>query len=160
MNLFKSGKIKFFNKLKPEFEFLKDVKFLKGLSTGELKQFSKLLHERKFKENEIIFKKGYPHAVLYIVGSGELKVILERDDSAVINLATVKKSDHFGEIGLFTESNRTATVIGKTDSVLYAVSKSDFTDFINIYPKISIKILYNISKSLCDKISKTNDKLK
>lgn len=140
--------------------FLQNISFLRQLDRYELKLFARLLNSRLFKAGEYIFHENYPIAVMYIVADGEVDIILENDPQEAIILSTYYKFGHFGEMGLFIETNRTASARAKTDSVLYAVSKKDFEHFIQISPKIGVKILFELAVQLSNMVVQTNEKLK
>lgn len=136
-------------------EFLNQVRFLKNLNKSEKNKFAHLLIERKYKKDEVVFEENYPHAVLYIIKEGAAKVVIQRKENQV-ELATLKAGDYLGEIGLFVDSTRTANVVTTEDSVLLAISKSAFKDFIDRHPKIGSKILYRFAKKLSKDLIKTN----
>ncbi len=157
MGLFKT-KDKEGNKL--ESSFLREIAFLKRLDFFELKTFSRLLHRREFKPGEVVFREGYPHAVLYIVKEGKIDIVLETDEKEPIKLAELTPKSFFGEIGLFIDTNRTATAFAAEESVLLAVSKVDFKDLIGKYPRIGVKIVYELGKRLSESLVDTNSKLR
>ena len=55
---------------------------------------------------------------------------------------------------------RTATAIASQESILYAISKVDFANFIQTYPKIGVKLLYEIGKNLSNSLINTNKVIK
>ncbi len=143
-----------------EAKFLRQIAFLKQLDYFELKTFSRLLHQREYKPGEVVFREGYPHAVLYIVRQGNIDIVLEEGDAEPIKLAELPEKSFFGEIGLFIDTNRTATAIASQPTILFAVSKIDFQDFIHKFPRIGVKIVYELGKRLSDNIVETNKKLR
>ncbi len=157
MRLFKT-KDKEGNKL--ESSFLREIAFLKQLNYFELKTFSRLLHRRDFKPGEVVFREGYPHAVLYIVKEGKVDIVLEAGEDESIKLVELVPYAFFGEVGLFIDTNRTATAIASEDTVLLAVSKVDFKDMIEKYPRIGVKIVYELGKRLSESLVDTNAKLR
>ncbi len=145
---------------KHDTRFLREIDFLKHLNHYELKIFSRLMHQREYKPGEVIFREGYPHAVLYIVKRGKVDIVLEQEDGDPIKLAELNPQSFFGEIGLFIETSRTATAIASEDTILLAVSKVDFQDMIDKYPRIGVKIVYELGKGLSNNVVETNKKLR
>ncbi len=143
---------------KQTLEKLKNFDLLKDLSNKELKQISNLLIERPYKAGEIVYKINYPHTVLYFVAEGEIKIFLEKDGEE-IELIRKKKNEHFGEVGLFLEMNRTASARAEEPSLLLAMTKKEFHEFIDIYPKIGVKILKAVSSFLCRIMIMSNEKI-
>ncbi len=148
------------NLTKEEFYFLRNVPFLHGLNRLELKLFSRLLHKRVFEKDEWIFREDYPHTVLYIIAEGQVDIILEKKREEAINLVTLGHEDYFGEVGLFTESQRTASAKAATHATLYAVSQKDFQVFINEHPRTASKVLFQFAGKLSQDLIRTNRKLK
>ena len=142
-----------------ELRLLKEFAFLKNLSKRELSLFRNLLMRRDFKKGEVIFKEGYPHAVLYLLTKGEVEIFLEKENENQV-LASVTPYSEFGEIGLFIDSKRTASARCLANTSMFAISKSDFQVFVKNYPSVGIKILYNLGINLSKTIVNTNKLLK
>jgi len=134
--------------------FLSEVELFENLTRNERKNLSEHLYERKYKEDEIVFKKGYPNVVMYVVKEGEFQTFLETTDDE--NLKTIKPKEFFGEIGLFLEEERTATIVASKDSVLLGISKRDMNRFIDEFPRAGSKILRKLAAVLCKHLVNTN----
>lgn len=137
--------------------FLSEVELFENLTRNERKNLSQHLYERAYKEDEIVFKKGYPNVVMYVVKEGELQTFL--DSSEGENLKTIKPSEFFGEVGLFLEEERTATIVASKDSVLLGISKRDMNRFIDEFPRAGSKILRKLAAVLCTHLINTNKTL-
>ncbi|MBN2017322.1 MAG: cyclic nucleotide-binding domain-containing protein [Candidatus Cloacimonetes bacterium] len=134
--------------------FLSEVELFENLTRNERRNLSQHLYERHYKSDEIVFKKGYPNVVMYIVKEGELQTFLDSTEGE--NLKTIKPKDFFGEVGLFLEEERTATILASKDSVLLGISKRDMNRFIDEYPRAGSKILRKLSTVLCTHLINTN----
>ena len=132
---------------------LKKQNILQQLNIFELKNMSKHLIERKFKAGEIIYKENYPHVVLYMIKAGQVQIYLEKPDNDYI-FAVLNEHEHFGEIGLFNDSNRITSAKAITDCVLYAISKYDFIRFMSKYPGTGIKILFKLAEGISSDVVK------
>lgn len=146
-------------KEKQEDRFLKEVDFLKHLNNDELKSFSKIFLTRKFSAGEVIFRENYPHVVLYIVKSGEVEIFLEKQTTGII-LSKIGRARHFGEVGLFTEANRSASAKAITDTVLYAITKNQFKRYLLKNPATGIKLIYHLGESMAKSLISANERLK
>ena len=139
-------------------KFLVSVDLFDNLSKLERKNLLKYIYVRNYKKNEVIFKKGYPDVVLYIVKSGKLKVYLdEKSGAKEVNILQTK--EFVGEMGLFLNENRTASVSALEDSTLLAVSKRDLSEFIAKFPRAGLKIMYKLGEILCNHILQLNDRI-
>ncbi|MCK4339908.1 MAG: cyclic nucleotide-binding domain-containing protein [Candidatus Cloacimonetes bacterium] len=158
MKKLKKGNIKKPNEEKELIKFLSNVALFENLTRNERKNLRQYMYVRNFKADEPIFKKGYPNVVLYIVKEGELNVYLDTNEKTNV-LNTLKPLDFFGEIGLFLDEVRTASIIAVKDSVLVGISKKDLANFIDRFPRAGIKILYKSGEILSKHIINLNKKL-
>ena len=150
---------KFFKKKKLIYdEKLMDVPFLKNLKPRELSLVGRMLYKRKFKKGEMVFKKDYPNVVLYILMKGTIQILLNNDNSTII--AELEPYSFFGELGMYIDTKRSASVISKTDTELYAISKDEFKHFVDTFPKIGVKILYALGQNMSKEIIRSNERLK
>jgi CRP-like cAMP-binding protein len=154
----RKGNSKLLNEEKELVKFLAKVNLFKSLSKNERKNLTKYIYVRKFKKDENVFKKGYPNVAFYIVKEGHLKVYLDESKGG-LHVNELKPLDFFGEISLFVEEARTASVAAIEDSVLLAISKKDLEDFIAHFPRTGIKVLYKFGEILCSHITRLNQKL-
>jgi len=139
-------------------KFLLTIEIFSNLTKLERKNLLKYIYVRNFKKAEIVFKKGYPDVVFYVVKSGKLKVYLDKGEGDMeVNI--LQSQDFVGEMALFMNESRTASVAALEDSVLLAISKRDFTEFITKFPRAGTKILYKLGAILCDHIMKLNSKI-
>ncbi|TSA26830.1 cyclic nucleotide-binding domain-containing protein [bacterium] len=138
-------------------KFLSEVELFENLTRNERRNLSQHFYERKYKEDEIVFKKGYPNVVMYIVKEGELQTYLDSTEGE--NLKTIKPRDYFGEVGLFLEEERTATIVASKDSVLLGISKRDMNRLIDEFPRAGSKILRKLAAVLCTHLIWTNKNL-
>lgn len=138
-------------------KFLAKVCILENLSKNDLRNLYGFIHTRKYKSQETVFKKGYPNIVMYIVKEGELNTFI--DESMRVNVKTLKPYDYFGEVGVFVDETRTATVVAEKNSILLAISKRDMKNFMNEFPKAGSKILYKLGQVLSHHLINANSKL-
>lgn len=137
---------------------LGNYSILKCLNKKERKLLANQLLERHYKAGELVYRINYPHTVLYFVAEGEINIFLEKNGKS-FDLINKRQYEHFGEIGLFLEINRTASARAIDDTVLLALTKKDFDDFIHLYPKAGTKILKAIGSLLCEIIINNNEKI-
>ncbi|MCD6181210.1 MAG: cyclic nucleotide-binding domain-containing protein [Candidatus Cloacimonetes bacterium] len=138
--------------------FMGEISIFSKLTKSERMNLKKYIYLRTFKPGEVVFKKGYPNVVFYIVQEGLLKVYLEKDGREIV-LSKLHSFDFFGEMGLFLEEYRTASIAAIEESKLIAISKRDLADFIAKFPRAGTKILYKFGELLSRNILKTNNRI-
>ena len=138
-------------------ELLKNIFMFKGLTAMELIPFSKILKSEKAPKGEVIIKEGEIGTQMYIIKSGSVNVYVE--DSRTERrrlLAILGRGDQFGEIALFTESPRSATVEAREVSEFLLINKEDMNRILEKDDKVALKIFKNMVISLADRLKKTN----
>lgn len=115
----------------------------------------------------MILKEGEVGDTMYIIAEGTVEVSktlvmkMAREDFQDRDKILTKLSaeDHaiFGEVALFEQNKRTATVVALTDCWLWEISKSDFLRLAEQNPRIGYKITRNIAQLLCSRLRKANE---
>jgi len=97
--------------------------------------------ERRFKAGEVVFRQGdYPDR-LYVIGEGEVEVIREAPGQPEVVLTRLGKDQFFGEIGILSDSPRTATVRAVTDLTALSIHRNYFTSLFSYLPALRERIL-------------------
>ena len=77
-------------------------------------------------------ERGARVLAFFVIAEGSASVTVGGETKAVLG-----PGDHFGEIGLFYDQPRTATVIAEADLRCYALSAWDFRPFVEAHPQIA-----------------------
>jgi len=139
-NLLKTLKINYSNKslnIYKRLNKLRKIFIFKNISEKKLLSLAKLMKKEKFVENEYIVKENTEGDKFYLINKGTVKIL--RDNKEIREL---EKGNYFGEISLLNKENRTASVLAKTETICYCLSKEDFISIIdgNILDIIRSKI--------------------
>ncbi len=106
---------------------------------------------------DYLLQKGEIGTDMYFVVKGELDVITENLDT----ISTLSEGDFFGEIALFRNIPRTATIRAKTYCDLYSLSKGTFDSVVGKYPKIKeiikSKVEYRVKEIEDNRIEKNGE---
>jgi CRP/FNR family transcriptional regulator, cyclic AMP receptor protein len=102
-----------------------------------------LMTTGKFREGEVIFRRGDPADRLYIVLEGE--VLVEEFDK------TIRDGDIFGEIGLFSvDAKRTATVSSKSAVTLAWADRETILRVYRDHPDFALALTKLIASRLTE----------
>ncbi len=99
------------------------------------------------KSNQTLFKEGDPSDGMYLLRSGTLEVCLEKDEKTVI-LATIESGGMIGEMALFDQKPRSATVRAKGDAEVTLISNADFKGLMKQIPKWFTALMGTLSARL------------
>jgi len=112
-----------------------------GAAVWSIRARLRSIEERHFKAGDIVFRQGdYPDR-LYVVGSGEVEVIREVPGEEAMVLTRLGKDEFFGEIGILSDTPRTATVRAVTDVDVLSIHRSYFTSLFSYLPMFRDRIL-------------------
>jgi len=128
------------------------------LSSVNLLTIYKLMHQRVYKTNEMIFHQGDPGTGLYIIISGQV-AIKQIDGDKSWDLAKLVSGDFFGELALLDDEPRSATAIALENTQVIVIFKPDLDSFIQNNPKEGIKILKGISHIMAVRLRNLNQDL-
>lgn len=81
------------------------------------------------RRGEVIIREGEPGEFYYLIESGRCEVF-KRVGGVDVRLAEFKAGEAFGEEALVAETRRNASVIMKTDGVLFRLAKPDFIELL------------------------------
>lgn len=133
---------------------LRRIPVFDGLDARDLLQIEKILHERTYRAEERIFLQGDPGLGMYIIIEGTVEIISEPGHHI---LTVLHEGEFFGELALLDESPRTATSVAQSPSRLLCLVQSDLYDLIDRKPKLGVKILVQLARTIGERLKKTNE---
>jgi len=135
---------------------LKKIELLDSLSDKELKKISFAFVIKKLSKNELVLNEEDTNNVMYMVLSGELKVVQTSAVGNEIILAIQEAGQFFGEISLIDGRTSPASVISTEESLVAIISKQDFFGLIAKHGKIRDKLL----QIMCIRLRDSWDKIR
>jgi CRP-like cAMP-binding protein len=119
---------------------LKRVPLFEELDNRQLKKLAGLFRERTVGPGTNVTTEGQMSGVgFFVVGDGEASVRVNGNE-----VAKLGAGDHFGELALVSESERTATVTASTELRLLEIPFWDFRDFAHANPDVTWKLLQHV----------------
>ncbi len=144
---------------KETIELMKSLPAFEGLSTRELVQVERVIHQRRYSFGEVVFDEDMPGAGMYIIKEGEVVIKKKIEDEKSIELAVIKERNFFGELALIDEMPRSASAITSKDTILFAFCKPDLENVRERNPRVAVKIISNIARLICKRLVKANENL-
>lgn len=139
-------------------DFLKSISLFEDLKTSEITRLERTLHKRNYRKGEVMFNEGEPGAALYIIKDGEVEVFINYETDP-ISLTKLSSGMFFGEIALFEETPRSATVVASKECEIIALSKPDFILFSQKEPSIGLKIVMRLGEILSVRLRTSNKQI-
>ena len=132
----------------PPLLVLQKVPLFAGLPEAELVPFGELMRERSYPKGSVILFEDDPGDALYLVKSGQVKVVLIGEDGREVILSVLGEGTFFGEMALLDDEPRSAHVIAMEDSIVLALRREDFRQRLRTSPEVAIALLRELSRRL------------
>ncbi|MFC1489794.1 cyclic nucleotide-binding domain-containing protein [Candidatus Latescibacterota bacterium] len=143
--------------LESDIDFLSSVSLFDSLTRRQKYRLFSSIHVRHYKQGEIVFRQDDPGVGLYIIRSGAVDVYNEYSDMTRNKIAGLNEGEVFGEIAILNDSPRSATVVASKETVLFAFFRTDFLNLMDSDPKIGVKLLYSLSKTIAERLRLINE---
>ncbi len=143
----------------PTFEetvrLLAHVPVFAELAPEDLERIAQVAVPRRFSAGEIVFREGDASDTCYIVRSGHCRAVREHAGGRAITLATFGPGEIFGELAMFEEERRSATVEATEDLQVIGVLGRDMRQLMRQHPEISARLVIALGRRLRE----TNERL-
>jgi CRP-like cAMP-binding protein len=134
---------------------LRAVPVFSELGEGELARVAEVAVPRQFVAGEIVFREGDESNTCYIVRHGRARAVREHSDGRSITLANFGPGDIFGELAMFDDERRSATIETLEDTEAIAILGGDMRRLLTEHPDIAVKLLASLGRRLRE----TNERL-
>jgi len=111
------------------------------LGQRERLELAARMHSKHFQRNEVIFHRDDPAGHVYLIASGTVKVSVPEEGGQEVVIALHRGGDVFGEISLFDDGPRSATVTALTETTAFALANRDFMDVLRGSPDAMRQLL-------------------
>ena len=133
--------------LSPRLLRLKESALFDSLTPLELKIIDRLMHERRYLADEIIFDEGEEGQALYLVMSG--RVIISRQfGSGREIVAELSAGSFFGDLALLDNAPRNAQTRALDNCELAVFFRADFMGLMETDPVIGYKISLALARHI------------
>jgi CRP/FNR family transcriptional regulator len=134
---------------------LHSVPLFATLSDDDLAEVAAVLVPRHFDAGEVVFREGDRSNTCYLVRSGRLRAVREHGGRRTLTLATFGAGEIFGELAMFEDEARSATIEALEETDVCAILGHDMRRLLRAHPDISVKLL----GALGQRLRETNDRL-
>jgi CRP-like cAMP-binding protein len=124
------------------------VPVFETLGPEDLRRVAEVAVRRRFDAQQVIFREGDESDTCYVVRRGHARAVRENADGRTIALAHFGPGDIFGELAMFDNERRSATVetLDPVDAV--AVAGSDMRRLLREHPDIAVKLVIALGRRL------------
>ena len=126
-----------------------------GLSEADLDTVAIVSIPRRFDAGEVVFREGDTGDTCYVVRTGVARAIRYHSDGRSITLAHFTAGDIFGELAMFDDEPRSATIDVIENTEVLAIPGRDMQRLMGEHPEIGVKLI----AALAGRLRATNERL-
>jgi CRP/FNR family transcriptional regulator len=129
-------------------ELLSRVPVFAELGADDLGRVAQVAVPRSYDGQQVIFREGDDSDTCYIVRSGHARAIRQHSDGRTITLARFGPGDIFGELAMFDDERRSATVEALDELSTVAIPGSAMRGLLERHPEIAVKLVIALGRRL------------
>src|SRR3954447_8721960 len=124
------------------------VPVFEELAPDDLRRVAQVAVPRRFAAQQVIFREGDASDTCYVVRTGHARAVRENADGRTIALAHFGPGDIFGELAMFDDERRSATIetLDPLDAV--AILGADMRRLLREHPDIAVKLVIALGRRL------------
>ena len=128
-------------------------------SAEQVEKFLGYLERQEAQEYHILINQGDPPDCMYFIDSGEVTTRLQISRGNFIRLKSQQGGTMVGEMGLFLNQSRSATVVVSKPSVLYRLSLQAYDRMTKEDPQLAFYLYQWIGRVLSVRVAENNSTL-
>jgi CRP-like cAMP-binding protein len=124
------------------------VPVFEELAEDDLRRVAEVTVQRRFAGGEVVFREGDDSDTCYVVHAGHARAIREHPDGRQITLATFGPGDIFGELAMFDDERRSATVEASDDLEVLGILGGDMRRLLRRHPDMAVKLVISLGRRM------------
>ena len=137
--------------------FLGDVRLLNQVDVAAREALAVRLTERKLRKGQVLFREGETGEEMYLVRQGTMIVSKRVTGSVEQVLARIPTADFFGEMALFDQAPRSATLQAETDVALLVLDRAHLGQLIEANPRAAAAFFYALVQVFIERLRASGD---
>lgn len=118
------------------------------LTHEDLVQVCQVAVPRDFSAGHVVFREGDESDTCYVVRSGHARAVRQHSDGRTLTLARFGTGEIFGELAMFDDERRSATVEAVDDVEAVAILGPDMRRLMREHPDIAVKLVVALGRRL------------
>jgi CRP/FNR family transcriptional regulator len=121
--------------------FLRRVPLFADLNPTELKRVASIVNEQIFQDGEMLAQQGESGDQMYIIVSGEVRILVRKNDRPEAEVARRKSGEVVGEMAIISREPRIATMTAAGDVRVLCLDQKSFEGLLRERPDISLAVM-------------------
>lgn len=134
-------------------DYMKRIPIFNGLTNEQYAEILNLCSKKVIPADHYLFQEGDKSNELYILLKGQFKVI-SRNGAL---LAFIDTLGLVGEMGVFTDTPRSASVAATDNCIVIRINKCELFDLFKNNSPLGNRIFLNVIKDLANKLQEDNE---
>ncbi len=136
---------------------LQNVPIFAGLEEDALELLLEQTVAREYAEDEVVVREGDASNLLFLIGSGYVRILKNFGQPGQIELTTLGTKDFFGEMCIIDTLPRMATVQTGEPSTLFSISSMAFHRLYKKMPAQHSILILNIARDLARRLRRLDE---
>jgi CRP/FNR family transcriptional regulator len=128
--------------------FLRKVDLFKDLDVRALTAIASIAEERLVEEGEVLCSEGDVGDSMFCIVDGLIRVLKRRHDGTALELAVVGPPEVLGEMALFEDKPRSASLKASEKTTVLVISGGAFLEIMHEYPMVGVSASRILSRRL------------
>lgn len=131
-------------------DLLAQIPLFEGLNDEDREALAQRLSEKSFAKDQVVFSKGDKGSSMYVVLSGAVQIFLPGEDANAprVILKDLRTGEYFGELSLFDDKPRSASVEAMVDTVLLELTRDELAEHLSRSRTAALAILSEMAERL------------
>jgi sulfate permease, SulP family len=121
-----------------------------------VERFMRYLDKEEVPAAHVLIHQGTPADCIYFLAAGSATAQFELPDNRTVRLRTMRCGTVIGEVGLYQDSVRTASVIADQPSLLYRLSAASIEQMEHDDPDLAVALHHFIARLMADRLAENN----
>ena len=127
---------------------LKGIAIFQGLSDEDMAFLTERAATRNYPKGAVIVNEGEEGNSLFVIQTGSVKAYLSDDKGKEVVLSTPGPGEYFGELALFDDAPRSASVAALEPCRVMMISKSMLREALKERPEIAVALLKGLASRI------------
>ena len=135
--------------------FLRRVPLFANLAPLEVKQVAAIAGEHVYADEEVLSSQGEPGDEMYVIVSGEVRVIVKRSDGTTAEAVRRGVGEYVGEMAILTAEPRIATLIAVGRVRALTIGQKAFERILRERPETGLAVI----RELCARLKESETRI-
>ncbi len=124
---------------------LASAELFRDLTPAQLERLEKVAHRRHYEPGAVIVQEGQGGIAFFIMVAGQAIVSREDSDGKQHEVRRIGPGGVFGEMALFSDRPRSATVTAAEPTDCLALHRLEFLDELRRSPEVALRLLDSLA---------------